>query len=236
MGAPARAVAVPAAIGLAGTTGDSGSALAVWGVVCAFGGAGFGAVFGNPGEGAAVAGAALGVFGDSAGFAGAGFASAGFAGAGFAGAGFAGAGFGTSSGALAAASASAGAAAACALGGGTDGGPGGGSDRLTCASPPMPLRMWIMCSHLRHFIRRARPAAFSSAIWYFALQFGQMNFIDSARTDDSRVRRLAWRGLEPKPAPWGMRVLLGFSATRGFSTRACDVGMVTRGTTAHRRR
>jgi hypothetical protein len=31
--------------------------------------------------------------------------------------------------------------------------------------------------HLRHFIRTDRPATFSSAIWYFALQLGQRNFI-----------------------------------------------------------
>jgi hypothetical protein len=31
--------------------------------------------------------------------------------------------------------------------------------------------------HLRHFIRTERPETFSSAIWYFALQLGQRNFI-----------------------------------------------------------
>jgi hypothetical protein len=31
--------------------------------------------------------------------------------------------------------------------------------------------------HFRHFIRTERPATFSSAIWYFALQLGQRNFI-----------------------------------------------------------
>ncbi len=39
------------------------------------------------------------------------------------------------------------------------------------------LETWIMCPHLRHFIRTERPATFSSAIWYFALQLGQRNFI-----------------------------------------------------------
>jgi hypothetical protein len=39
------------------------------------------------------------------------------------------------------------------------------------------LLISMRCSHLRHFIRTARPATFSSAIWYFALQLGQMNFI-----------------------------------------------------------
>jgi hypothetical protein len=31
--------------------------------------------------------------------------------------------------------------------------------------------------HFLHFIRTDRPATFSSAIWYFALQLGQRNFI-----------------------------------------------------------
>src|SRR5690606_14307448 len=31
--------------------------------------------------------------------------------------------------------------------------------------------------HFRHFIRTERSATFSSAIWYLALQLGQMNFI-----------------------------------------------------------
>jgi hypothetical protein len=35
----------------------------------------------------------------------------------------------------------------------------------------------IMWPHLRHFIRTVRPATLSSAIWYFALQFSQRNFI-----------------------------------------------------------
>ncbi len=39
------------------------------------------------------------------------------------------------------------------------------------------LLMWMTCPHLRHFIRTERPATFSSAIWYFALQLGQRNFI-----------------------------------------------------------
>jgi hypothetical protein len=34
-----------------------------------------------------------------------------------------------------------------------------------------------MKPHLRHFMRTDRPATFSSAIWYFALQLGQRNFI-----------------------------------------------------------
>jgi hypothetical protein len=35
--------------------------------------------------------------------------------------------------------------------------------------------------HLRHFIRTERSATFSSAIWYLALQLGQMNFIQCGR-------------------------------------------------------
>jgi len=31
--------------------------------------------------------------------------------------------------------------------------------------------------HFRHFIRTDRPDTFSSAIWYFALQLGQRNFM-----------------------------------------------------------
>jgi hypothetical protein len=38
--------------------------------------------------------------------------------------------------------------------------------------------MSIACPHLRHFILTARPTSFSSAIWYFALQLGQRNFMD----------------------------------------------------------
>jgi hypothetical protein len=41
----------------------------------------------------------------------------------------------------------------------------------------MALDTWIMKPHLRHFMRTDRPATFSSAIWYFALQLGQRNFI-----------------------------------------------------------
>ena len=43
------------------------------------------------------------------------------------------------------------------------------------------LDTWIMCPHLRHFIRTERPATFSSASWYFALQLGQRNFIQPWR-------------------------------------------------------
>ncbi len=51
---------------------------------------------------------------------------------------------------------------------------GGGAVEPAMASA---LETWIKCPHLRHFIRTERPATFSSAIWYFALQLGQRNFI-----------------------------------------------------------
>jgi hypothetical protein len=51
---------------------------------------------------------------------------------------------------------------------------GGGSVEFGMASE---LETWIIWPHLRHFIRTERPATFSSAIWYFALQLGQRNFI-----------------------------------------------------------
>lgn len=65
---------------------------------------------------------------------------------------------------------------------------GGGGALGTSGSPPKaPGSMlggaggtWLrgmMYPHFLHFIRTARPATFSSAIWYFALQLGQRNFI-----------------------------------------------------------
>jgi hypothetical protein len=36
---------------------------------------------------------------------------------------------------------------------------------------------WMSSPHLRHFIRTVFPATFSSAIWYFAPQFWQLNRI-----------------------------------------------------------
>lgn len=83
----------------------------------------------------------------------------------------------------------AGAAAAAAAGVFFGGGSaaGGGtlmpSSSATGGSLPAPLGAamaldtWIMKPHLRHFMRTDRPATFSSAIWYFALQLGQRNFI-----------------------------------------------------------
>jgi hypothetical protein len=40
---------------------------------------------------------------------------------------------------------------------------------------------------LRHFIRTERPATFSSAIWYFALQLGQRNFIQPGAVEVGQV-------------------------------------------------
>jgi len=55
---------------------------------------------------------------------------------------------------------------------------GGTLEPLGAGSDEAPrLVTWIMKAHLRHFIRTDRPATFSSAIWYFALQLGQRNFI-----------------------------------------------------------
>jgi hypothetical protein len=51
---------------------------------------------------------------------------------------------------------------------------GGGAEEPATASALVTLMRW---PHLRHFIRTERPATFSSAIWYFALQLGQRNFI-----------------------------------------------------------
>ena len=47
----------------------------------------------------------------------------------------------------------------------------------------------MMKPHLRHFIRTERPAIFSSAIWYFALQLGHRNFIPlcAARAGTARL-------------------------------------------------
>jgi hypothetical protein len=60
-----------------------------------------------------------------------------------------------------------------------------GGDSLGLPAPSVTvLLIWIMCPHLRHFIRTERPATFSSEIWYLALQLGQRNFIQlSAELD-----------------------------------------------------
>jgi hypothetical protein len=87
---------------------------------------------------------------------------------------------------------------------GTPGVRGGGSDDDPCVGPCVPSgraaaggspveASWgsleatdvsvtdavtsMRCAHLRHFIRTVRPATLSSAIWYFALQFSQRNFM-----------------------------------------------------------
>jgi len=55
---------------------------------------------------------------------------------------------------------------------------GAGGSLPSNASPtPATLDTWMTWPHLRHFMRTERPATFSSAIWYFALQLGQRNFI-----------------------------------------------------------
>jgi hypothetical protein len=47
--------------------------------------------------------------------------------------------------------------------------------------------------HLRHFMRTARPSSFSSAIWYFALHFGQRNLIEDYRATSRYVASfVAW--------------------------------------------
>jgi hypothetical protein len=48
------------------------------------------------------------------------------------------------------------------------------------AATELSVTAWLIsikCPHFRHFMRTARPATLSSAIWYFALQLEQMNFI-----------------------------------------------------------
>jgi hypothetical protein len=92
------------------------------------------------------------------------------------------------------------------------GGGGGGAElsaSLSCSGGSlsvMPgdakaLDTWIMKPHLRHFMRTDRPATFSSAIWYFALQLGQRNFIQR-----SAVARIDWcfggRRIEDRRASW----------------------------------
>lgn len=42
---------------------------------------------------------------------------------------------------------------------------------------------WMVCPHLRHFIRSDLPATLSSEIWYFALQLSQTNFTRSRSSD-----------------------------------------------------
>src|SRR5687767_7827451 len=50
---------------------------------------------------------------------------------------------------------------------------GGGGAEAGMVWPSMRMS----CPHLRHFMRSVRPDAFSSAIWYFALQLPQRNFM-----------------------------------------------------------
>jgi len=53
----------------------------------------------------------------------------------------------------------------------------GGGGSLTTPASAVLCDKWIIAPHLRHFIRTERPATLSSATWYFALQLGQMNYI-----------------------------------------------------------
>jgi len=57
---------------------------------------------------------------------------------------------------------------------------GGKLERLREVDPSVTALLMLMrYPHLRHFMRTERPATFSSAIWYFALQVGQRNFIEA---------------------------------------------------------
>jgi hypothetical protein len=54
---------------------------------------------------------------------------------------------------------------------------GAGADGSESCGTPSAVLIGMRWPHWRHFILTERPATRSSAIWYFALQFGQMNFI-----------------------------------------------------------
>ena len=79
-------------------------------------------------------------------------------------------------------------AASRATGGGAGG--GAGADASESCGTPSALLIGMRWPHWRHFILTERPATRSSAIWYFALQFGQMNFIQRSE--------LALRGRAPR--------------------------------------
>lgn len=57
----------------------------------------------------------------------------------------------------------------------------GGTDftgaATSTSSASMSARIVTLLPQRRQSMRSVRPATFSSAIWYFALQFGQRNFI-----------------------------------------------------------
>jgi hypothetical protein len=60
--------------------------------------------------------------------------------------------------------------------GGVGGAPDGRGISPATLVSVISARTSIWCPHLRHFMRTVLPATFSSAIWYFALQFSQRNF------------------------------------------------------------
>jgi hypothetical protein len=69
---------------------------------------------------------------------------------------------------------------------------GGAAEEAAEATPPeapttgpvvTTAATWMVCPHLRHFIRSDLPATLSSEIWYFALQLSQTNFTRSRSSD-----------------------------------------------------
>src|SRR4051812_23350040 len=72
-----------------------------------------------------------------------------------------------------------------------------------------------MKPHLRHFMRTDRPATFSSAIWYFALQLGQRNFIQR-----SAVARGLWCSKEAKTQKARNQERAGLELSPGSKRRA----------------
>ena len=67
-----------------------------------------------------------------------------------------------------------------------------GSRRATELSVTFELSS-IKCPQRRHFIRTVLPETLSSAIWYFALQLSQRNFIEVERLGAFSLRRIAMR-------------------------------------------
>lgn len=63
-----------------------------------------------------------------------------------------------------------------------------GGAECDSSAPCWEIRMTR--EHLRHFIRTERSATLSSAIWYLALQLGQMNFIQMRARIIAKLRAL----------------------------------------------
>ena len=63
-----------------------------------------------------------------------------------------------------------------------------GGAECDSSAPCWEIRMTR--EHLRHFIRTERSATLSSAIWYLALQLGQMNFIQCGARIIPKLRAL----------------------------------------------